>query len=85
MAFSWFRYNPPGVSPSPAINPLSYTQILFTPPFTATGFCICFIFAETQIIAGVVRPVITPILSADINNALATGTSSSIVIVCFCF
>lgn len=77
MAFSWFKYNPPGVAPNPLINPLSYTQVLFTPPFTSGGPNLQFVFANSQIIAGVVRPVISPLLAASINNAVATGTSTS--------
>lgn len=79
MAVSWFAFNPPGVSPKPFVNPLSFTQVLFTPPFTPGGPNLHFIHAVTQIIAGTTRPIISPILSAQITSAVSTGTSSTSV------
>lgn len=77
MATSWFRFNNPGVGPQPFTNPLSYTQISGTPPFTASGTRPEFVFAQTQVINGVVRPFIDNMLANDINTAVSTGNSGT--------
>lgn len=78
MATSWFKFATPGVAPSPNTNPLSYTQFLGVPsPNPIGGTKMDFIFASTQIINDVVRPVITGLLATEINTAVANSRSST--------
>ncbi|SFD00717.1 hypothetical protein SAMN05518672_10112 [Chitinophaga sp. CF118] len=78
MAFSYFRFATPGVTPNPVINPLSYVQFSGTPPFTTGGPNVAFIWASVQIFAGspLPRPILTGVLQAEINTAIATLTST---------
>jgi hypothetical protein len=81
MATSWFKYNTPGISPNPTINPLSFSQVLTTPAFTTGTSKLAFIFAETQLINNVVRPIIPGsgpyVTIPEINTAISTSTSST--------
>ena len=67
MATSLFAYNSGSVT-----NPLSYTKIAL-PPGCVGAPNICTIFAETQLIGGAQRPIITPSLSTEISIANSTG------------
>jgi hypothetical protein len=74
MATSWFKFNCPGVAPDPCCNPLNY--VLTIPAFVTGGPIVNYIFATTQIIAGVIRPIITAALCIEIKTAKATLTST---------
>lgn len=83
MAVSWFKFNAPGASPNPNINPLSYTQLSSPPTFVTGSPTVAFIFATTQIIGTTVRPIIplvSPTLSVtqgEIALAVANNLSSA--------
>jgi len=88
MATSWFQFNSPGQTPFPNTNPLSYTQYLSTPSRVTGSPTVAFIFATTQIINDVVRPVIPSsfsptgsVTATEINAAVSTSHSSSNVYV----
>jgi len=82
MACAWFKFNPPGVPPNPATNPLSYTIFLSTPRFVTGSPTVAYIYATIQIISGVQRPVIPAVSPkgyvtvSEINTAILTQTSS---------
>jgi hypothetical protein len=67
MATQWFLYNgTPGAGTT--LDPQQYTSSA-TVPSCNTGTTVCAIFADTQIISGVRRPVITPTLQNEIRLA----------------
>ena len=91
MATAWFKFNPPGFPPNPFTNPLSYTLYAGTPvPPPNPGMCVAFIFAETQVIGGVVRPTIgssSPVGAVTINEinvaiTIAASSTNCYVIIC---
>ena len=84
MATSWFKFNKPGVTPLPNTNPLSYTQAFTAPPLTTGTQTVAFIFATTQIISGITRPVIPASVSptgsvtaVEINADVLAQSSSA--------
>jgi len=77
MATSWFKFNPPGVQPFPNTNPLSYTVISGTPGFVTGSSTVAFIFATTQVIGGIVRPIIPA--SSSLGNVTTTEINTDVL------
>lgn len=69
MATSWFNYNGTG-SVNTATN---YSAVSGAPNCPSPKVFLCAIFAETQLIEGTQRPVITASLQTEINAA-TSGT-----------
>lgn len=74
MANSWFNYV------SGANNtPQSYSSAQMRPECPG-NVQLCAIHAETQLISGFPRPIITPALQSEISNALNSGNDSTNVL-----
>lgn len=76
MANSWFKYDGTGS----ITDPLNYNQVPTQPQCPSPNVDICAIFANTQFINGVARPIITPSLQTEINNAFSTKIESANVL-----
>ncbi|MEN5197034.1 hypothetical protein [Sphingobacterium faecium] len=77
MATSWFKYT--GGDPSQSC---SYTAINGNPNCPPPKQRLCAIFAQVQLIGGVVKPVITGALQTEITFALMTKAESANVRLC---
>ncbi len=73
MANSWYVYSGSG-SPT---DPLNYAQVSGSPSCPSPKQRICAIFADTQFIDEVERPIITPALATEINTAISTLIESA--------
>ena len=73
MATSWFAYDDSGSITSPS----NYNIVDGQPQCPAPKVNICRIFAEIQFLSGVQRPIITPALQSEINNAFSTKIEST--------
>jgi len=73
MANSWFKYDGSGS----ITDPQNYNQVAALPNCPSPDVNICAIFANTQFIAGVARPIITPALQTEINNAFSSKIESA--------
>lgn len=78
MATSWFKYDGSGS----ITEPFNYNVVGSQPHCPTPKVNICAIFANIQFINGIQRPIITPALQTEINNAYSTKVESSNVRLC---
>ncbi|WP_316748655.1 hypothetical protein [Pedobacter gandavensis] len=69
MAVSWFDFNG-GTGSMPDLNPENYTET--TSSGCTNGTVVCAINATTQVLNGIVRPVIDGPLASEIDTAKST-------------
>jgi len=73
MANAWFKYSGSGW----LSDPIYYNKVSAQPSCPSPNVEICAIFADTQFISGVPRPIITPGLQEELNTAVLSHTESA--------